>query len=313
MYASGRYRDISVSGETSANGLTLIYAGVPRYYVGRVEVEWRACRKGSHRCWSLRPSSILERRFVSRRFRPRSPVCGSRSNRMDTFEANVQVATTRDDVNNQVNVTFTIKQGPQARVGNVGLQGKDPGIYRSGFSQEGQARLRMVLNAREQVHLARLQGEGHARYDQHGAQWESASITRRTTGSKARSVSRAIPTRLRANNSTISFWRTRVLSCTSRLRAQRSRTLARSCWSQSTKSRHVDRDLVNEGAFNIRDYHAAQGLLRRRGFCEAAGPRNEQRDRAVHGESRQAAHGPIGQALRATSTSATHLSNSNCA
>jgi outer membrane protein assembly factor BamA len=38
LYASGRYRDISVSGETNGNGLTLIYAGVPRYYVGRVEV-----------------------------------------------------------------------------------------------------------------------------------------------------------------------------------------------------------------------------------------------------------------------------------
>ena len=39
LFASGRYRNIGVSGETTGNGLTLIYAGVPRYYVGRVEID----------------------------------------------------------------------------------------------------------------------------------------------------------------------------------------------------------------------------------------------------------------------------------
>ena len=38
LYASGRYRDIEVSSEPNGNGITLIYAGVARYYVGRVEI-----------------------------------------------------------------------------------------------------------------------------------------------------------------------------------------------------------------------------------------------------------------------------------
>jgi len=39
LFASGRYRDIEVSSEPNGNGITLIYAGVARYYVGRVEIE----------------------------------------------------------------------------------------------------------------------------------------------------------------------------------------------------------------------------------------------------------------------------------
>jgi len=39
LFASGRYRDIRVDGERKASGVTLIYAGTPRYFVGRVSIE----------------------------------------------------------------------------------------------------------------------------------------------------------------------------------------------------------------------------------------------------------------------------------
>ena len=39
LYASGRYRDISVYGEESAGGLTLVFSGSPRYFIGRVSIE----------------------------------------------------------------------------------------------------------------------------------------------------------------------------------------------------------------------------------------------------------------------------------
>ena len=82
LYASGRYRDISVSGETGANGFTLTYAGVPRYYVGRVEVNG-VLQERLASLLEFATKLILERRFASPRFRTRSPVCGNRSNRMD--------------------------------------------------------------------------------------------------------------------------------------------------------------------------------------------------------------------------------------
>ena len=134
LYASGRYRDISVSGEASGKGLTLIYAGVPRYYVGRVEVNG---------IQQERLASLLE---FATKLDPGTPfsesqipaaLAGVRQSLEQNgyFEADVQVATTRDDVNNQVNVTFTIKQGPQARVGNVGLQGRIPASASRSFAR----------------------------------------------------------------------------------------------------------------------------------------------------------------------------------
>src|SRR6185312_6802969 len=39
LFASGRYRDIEVRGVRQGDGVTLIFAGLPRYYVGRVVIE----------------------------------------------------------------------------------------------------------------------------------------------------------------------------------------------------------------------------------------------------------------------------------
>ena len=38
LFATGRYRNIGVRVERTAMGVTLIFAGTPRYYVGRVQV-----------------------------------------------------------------------------------------------------------------------------------------------------------------------------------------------------------------------------------------------------------------------------------
>jgi hypothetical protein len=38
LFASGRYRDIRVEGEREGDGVTLIFAGTPRYFVGRVTI-----------------------------------------------------------------------------------------------------------------------------------------------------------------------------------------------------------------------------------------------------------------------------------
>ena len=39
LFASGRYRDISVRGVRQGDAVTLIFTGVPRYYVGRVTID----------------------------------------------------------------------------------------------------------------------------------------------------------------------------------------------------------------------------------------------------------------------------------
>ncbi|HEX4650316.1 MAG TPA: outer membrane protein assembly factor, partial [Granulicella sp.] len=39
LFATGRYRDIGVSGVRHGDSVTLIFTGAPRYYVGRVEID----------------------------------------------------------------------------------------------------------------------------------------------------------------------------------------------------------------------------------------------------------------------------------
>ncbi|HVG26411.1 MAG TPA: POTRA domain-containing protein, partial [Acidobacteriaceae bacterium] len=136
LFASGRYRNISVTAERGATGLTLVYAGVPRYYVGRVEI---------HGVNQERLTSLLA---FATKLEPGTPfsepdipaaIQGVQLSLQQNgyYGADVQVATTRDDVNHQVNAIFTVRQGPQARVGQVALQGKDPGITVPDFRKKG--------------------------------------------------------------------------------------------------------------------------------------------------------------------------------
>src|SRR5207245_11299326 len=39
LFVSGRYRDIAVRGVRQGDAVTLIFTGVPRYYVGRVTID----------------------------------------------------------------------------------------------------------------------------------------------------------------------------------------------------------------------------------------------------------------------------------
>ena len=57
----------------------------------------------------------------------------------------------------------------------------------------------------------------------------------------------------------------------------------------------VDRDLVNEGAFNIRDYMQRKGYFDAEDSVKFLGRGNGHRDRAIHGDSRQTSYGPFGQ------------------
>jgi len=261
LYASGRYRDISVSGETGGNGLTLIYAGVPRYYVGRVEVNGVV---------QERLASLLE---FATKLDPGTPfreseipdaLAGVRQSLEQNgyFEADVQVATTPDDVNNQVNVTFTIKQGPQARVGNVGLQGKDPGISVPDFRKKGKLdcgwfstianklifRDCQVKVTRDTTSTALM---GVRNYYQKHDRLEGTISKQSETYAAPR---KQLDYRFQANQGPvvhITIEGTKISNARKKLLVP--------VYEESA----VDRDLVNEGAFNIRDY------LQRKGYFDA--------------------------------------------
>ena len=136
LFNSGRYRDISVSGVRNGQGMLLIYAGVPRYYIGRVEILG---------VQSEELTSLLE---FATKLDPGTPytetevpaaIDGVKSSLADNgyYQPTIDVSSTKDDLGHQMNFTFMVEIGPQAHVGTVTVSGKDPGITPLEFRKKG--------------------------------------------------------------------------------------------------------------------------------------------------------------------------------
>jgi len=135
LFASGRYRDIEVQGRREGDGVTLTFVGTPRYFVGRVSV---AGVKDE------RLSSLLE---YATKLQPGAPFTegdistGTEGVRealesSGYFQPVIVPKTDVDEAGGQVNATYTVTIGPQARVGGVILQGQDPGFSTEDFRKK---------------------------------------------------------------------------------------------------------------------------------------------------------------------------------
>jgi outer membrane protein insertion porin family len=125
LFATGRYRNISVYAVSTGNTVTLVFAGDPRYYIGRVTIVGVK---------EERLASLLE---FATRLDPGEPFVDSAlATAADAvkeslaengyYQPTVAVTTTIDDVGHQVNATFTVHVGPQARVGQVAVENAAP-------------------------------------------------------------------------------------------------------------------------------------------------------------------------------------------
>jgi len=125
LFASGRYRNISVYGVPEGSGIALVFAGDPRYYIGRITIV--GVREE-------RLASLLE---FATRLNPGEPfVDTALATAADAvkeslaengyYQPVVEVVTTVDDAGHQVNVTFNVRTGPQARIGQVAVENAPP-------------------------------------------------------------------------------------------------------------------------------------------------------------------------------------------
>ncbi len=136
LFASGLYVNISVNEVASGNGVALEYLGQPQYFVGRVTI---AGVKNE------RLASLLE---FATRLDPGAPFAdGALTTAVEAVKESlaengfyvpkVALVTDVDAASNQVNATFTIDPGPQARVGAVAVAGTDAGIDVPTFRKKG--------------------------------------------------------------------------------------------------------------------------------------------------------------------------------
>ncbi len=136
LFATGRYRTIAVRVVKDGNGVVLVFAGVPRFYVGRVLINGV---KEDRLASLLEYGSQLD---PGAPFTNASVTAGTEAVKQvlaqnGYYEPAISVVTTTDDANQQVDVTYTVAIGPQARVGSVTLLGKDPGISVEDFRKKG--------------------------------------------------------------------------------------------------------------------------------------------------------------------------------
>ena len=136
LYASGRYRDISVRAEQHGNTVTLIFVGPPRFYVGRVQIlgirNERLTSLAEYGT-KLDPGTAFTEAAVPAGTEGIKQALSSNG----YYQTQVSVKTTPEAANQQMNVTYLVELGPQARVGNVSVEGTDIGLSVEEFRKKG--------------------------------------------------------------------------------------------------------------------------------------------------------------------------------
>ena len=244
LFASGRYRDIRVQGRREGDEVTLTYAGTPRYFVGRVAI---AGVKDE------RLSSLLE---YSTKLQPGAPftetdvATGTEALRQALansgyFQPTITPKTEVDEVGGQVNATYTVAIGPQARVGGVTLEGQDPGLSVQDFRKKAGLKQGRKIN-RDTVSNALT--KIRKQYQKKDRLEATAALHKQTYDQGRKQVDYDF----NANQGpAVKVTVEGVKISTGRLK------LLVPIYEEGT----IDNDLLNEGTFNIRDYLFQQGYF----------------------------------------------------
>ncbi len=241
LFASGRYRDIEVRGVREGDRVALIFEGVPQYYVGRVEIDGVK---------NERLSSLLEFATKLDPGTAYTDAAGTESVKQTLeqngyYEPKISVVTTRDDAGQQVNVTYTITVGPQARVGNVSVEGTDVGLTLDEFRKKGKLKHRSKVTRETTSNaLADLR-----KFYQKKDRLEATVTMQKSIYNAQR---KEVDYNFHANQGPV------VKVVTPGVKFSKSRLhLLVPVYEEGT----VDIDLLNEGSHNIREYLQQQGYF----------------------------------------------------
>jgi outer membrane protein assembly complex protein YaeT len=244
LFATGRYTNIDVHVESTAGGLTVTFAGIPRYYVGRVQINGIT---------DDRLTSLVEygtNLDPGTAFSASDLEAATNSVKQTLalngyFEPQIAVKAIRDDNGQQINVTYTIAVGPEARVGEVTIVGKDPGITEKVFRKQSKLKRKTKVQ-RETVSnaLSNLRG-----YYQKKDRLEATVSLRQSTYDPVNKtlnynfdVEQGPPVQVKVEGAKLSKSRLHLLV---------------PVFEEGT----VDNDLLNEGSFNIKDFLQQEGYF----------------------------------------------------
>jgi outer membrane protein assembly factor BamA len=244
LFVSGRYRDISVRGVRHGDSVTLIFSGTVRYYVGRVTINGvKNDRLTSllQFATKLSPGTAFNESQIAAGAEGIKEMLKQQGYYESVMSSDSQV----DVAGDQVNVTYTVAIGPQARVGQVTLEGADAGITLEEFRKKGKLKQgSKVTRDTTSNALERLR-----KLYQKKDRLEATVTLQKETYDEARKqldyrfhVNQGPEVKVAVEGAKIS---------TSRLH------LLVPIFEEGT----IDNDLLNEGVFNIRDYEQQQGYF----------------------------------------------------
>ena len=244
LFSSGRYRDIHVEGERDGSGMRLYYVGVPRYFVGRVTivgVKDERLASLLEYATKLQPGTDYNEAEIA------TATEGVRRSLESNgyFEPAISMKTTADEAGDQVDVEYTVKVGPQARVGKIVLQGNDPGLTEEEVRRKGRLKQgSKVTRETTSNALTRLR----AFYEKRD-RMEATTSLRTQSYDKSR---KQVDYTLNANQGPL----VKVMVEGAKFSQGRLKLLL-PIYQEGT----IDNDLLNEGAFNMKDYLLQEGYF----------------------------------------------------
>jgi len=244
LFASGRYRDISVRGVRQGDAVTLIFFGPARYYVGRVTIDGvKNDRLASllEFATKLSPGTAFSEPQIAAGYEGIKQMLQQQGYYEPILSADSKV----DVAGDQVNVTYTVAIGPQAKVGNVTLTGTDAGLTLEEFRKQGKLkegsrvtrdttsnaldRLRKLYQKKDRLEATvtlqnstYVETKKQVNYEFHANQGPEVKVSVEGAKISKNRVHLLVP-----------------------------------IYQEGT----IDNDLLNEGVFNLRDYELQQGYF----------------------------------------------------
>jgi outer membrane protein assembly factor BamA len=244
LFASGRYRDIRVDGEHEGSGVALIYVGTPRYFVGRVSivgVKQERLASLLEYATKLQPGREFSQAMIA------TGTDGVREALASNgyFEATITPATAVDDAGGQVNATYTVNIGAQARVGLITVGGQDPGLTVDEVRKKGKLKQGSKVN-RETISnaLTKLRSQ-YQKKDR----LEATTSLRKQTYNEPR---KQVDYDFNANEGPL----VKVVVDGVKMSKSRLKLLV-PIYEEGT----IDLDLLNEGTYNIKDFLFQSGYF----------------------------------------------------
>jgi outer membrane protein insertion porin family len=243
LYATGLYQTIEVAGVRAGDNVSIIFSGVPRLFVGRINV---VGVKDDRLDAVLDSATQLQAgtAYSESKAADAAPAVNAALQNNGYYRA--QIATTRviDHENSLVDIDFEVTTGDQARIGAVALTG-DSGLTEAQFRRQGKLKQNSKVNRNT---ATRALNNLRKHYNKRERLAATVSLTSKEY----------VPTTNRLNYTFMAHQGPVVLVEVEGAKISHG-TLERlvPVYEEGT----VDEDLLNEGAQNLRNYYEGQGYF----------------------------------------------------